>query len=158
MLNIVNLFKLYGPMIAIIVVTVTLFSAEAQVVTGEQTPAPLSDESIAKVLGNIVLLSLFVERALALIFEWRPFLEKTKDKSIKEPISAICSIAVVTYVGFDALELLFETTDNYNWVGYTLTGLIVAGGSKGSISLFRDVLGWKSSARKEHEDQKKKVQ
>jgi len=34
-------------------------------------------------------------------------------------------------------------------LGYLLTAAIVAGGSKGAVKLFRDLLDWKSSAFRE---------
>ena len=39
--------------------------------------------------------------------------------------------------------------------GYILTGAVVAGGSKASIKLFKDVMGFMSSAEKERMDKKK---
>ncbi len=39
-------------------------------------------------------------------------------------------------------------------IGAIITGAVVAGGSKASIKLFRDVLGFKSTAQKEYEDTK----
>ena len=94
-----------------------------------------------------------MERALAPVFEWRPVLDNIKGKDIKEPIAVAVSVAAVWYVGFDALAVIFSQESN-SWIGYGVTGLVVAGGSKGSIKLFREYMGWKSSARKEYEETK----
>jgi hypothetical protein len=40
------------------------------------------------------------------------------------------------------------------WYGMIITGAIIAGGTKGSIKLFNEVLGFKSSAEKAREDAK----
>lgn len=51
---------------------------------------------------------------------------------------------------FDAMAIIFSDERN-SIIGYLLTAGIVAGGSKGSIKLFRDFLGWKSNAQKDIE-------
>ena len=114
----------------------------------------LNADVVGEALGGIVVLSLVVERALAPILEWRPVLLATKDKGIKEPIAVIVSVATVIYIEFDALAIMFSGESN-SWIGYLITGLVVAGGSKGSIKLFRDYLGWQSTARKEYELEEK---
>ena len=100
---------------------------------------------VAEVLGTLVVLSLFVERALAPLFEWRVFLARAKDKGWKEPIALAAAVLVVYVYGFDALAVTFSRESN-SALGYVITAAIVAGGSKGSIKLFRDVLGWGSTA------------
>ena len=77
-------------------------------------------------------------------------------KGIRGPISAAVSIAVVWIYGFDAMAIMFQE-EQASWMGYLITGSIVAGGSKGSIKLFQDFLGWKSDATKEYEEKKKKA-
>ena len=109
-----------------------------------------------EVLGTIVILSMLVERALAPIFEWKKFLDfQKRTGGVKEPIALVLSITLVWWYGFDALAILFSHEET-NWIGYFITGAIVAGGSKGSIALFRGWLGWKSDARKEYEEIKKR--
>lgn len=119
----------------------------------EQLTFGLDAEKVGEALGGIVVLSLIVERALSPILEWRPVLDKVKGKNVKEPLAIAVSFAAVYYVGFDALAVIFNTGAN-SWIGYLATALVVAGGSKGSIKLFRDYLGWKSSARKDYEEDK----
>jgi hypothetical protein len=113
----------------------------------------IKGEVVAEVLGTIVLLSLFVERALAPIFEWRIVLDTIKDKGIKEPVAFGVSFLVIYFYKFDAMAILFSQESN-SWIGYAITAGIVAGGSKGSIALFRDYLGWKSTAQKDYEKAK----
>ena len=106
---------------------------------------------VAEVLGTIVLLSLFVERALAPLFEWRVFIERFHDNGVKEPIAIIASFLVVYLYGFDALAIVFSEEGN-SPVGYIITAGVVAGGSKGSIKLFKDWLGFRSSTQKAVDD------
>jgi hypothetical protein len=114
----------------------------------------MHSDIVGEVLGTIVILSLIVERALAPFFEWNKFLQfhETKNGS-KEPIAIVVSIALVWIYGFDALAIIFSE-ENSSWYGYILTGSIIAGGSKGSVKLFREWLGWKSEARKAYENKK----
>lgn len=113
----------------------------------------LHADVVGEALGAIVILSLLIERALAPIFEWRPVLKKITEKGIKEPVAVIVSVAVVVYLQFDALAVMFSQEQN-SWIGYLVTGLVIAGGSKGSVALFRDYLGIKSTARKDYEEAK----
>jgi len=116
----------------------------------------MHSDVVGEVLGTIVVLSLMVERALAPIFEWRKFIDfQKKTSNAKEPIALALSIALVWGYGFDALAILFSE-EKGSWIGYLITGAIIAGGSKGSIALFRNWLGWKSDARKEYEEEKKR--
>jgi hypothetical protein len=41
---------------------------------------------VAEMIGTIVVLALFVERALAPLFGWRLFIARTRNKGAKEPI------------------------------------------------------------------------
>lgn len=105
-------------------------------------------DTLGEALGVVIVLSLFLERALALIFEHRKFIEKFDESNIKEIIAFAVALGVVTYWGFDVISILFIGDEN-TWIGYVLTAAVIAGGSKGSIKLFHDVLKIKSSARKE---------
>jgi hypothetical protein len=132
-------------------------------------------ERVGEVLIAIVLLSLLVERALALLFESRPFIEATEDGSVviqmknltpdnpkyariskqskknglKESISFIVAFAICWYLKFDVLTIIFVSSEETTVIGYLISGAIVAGGSKGAIKLFKDWMGFASSAETE---------
>ncbi len=116
----------------------------------------INNEVVVEVLTMIVLLALFIERALSLLFEWRPILERLDKKGAKEPIALGVTLAVVVSYKFDALAILF-TNESNSYFGYLVTAAVVAGGSKGAVKLFRDWMGWKSNAwkDKEHIDEAK---
>jgi hypothetical protein len=129
---------------------------------------------LVEILLTIIVLSFLVERALALLFESRFFiyltesgnvvikmkeergetiddatrkkLEKRKKKSlVKETIALIVSIIACYLCRFDAFTILFVTSEKMTVVGYILTGAIIAGGSKASIALFKNVMDVMSS-------------
>lgn len=101
-----------------------------------------------EVLATIVLLSFFVERALALIFENKAYDVPFGGTGLSEIIALVLAVSVVRYCKFDALAIIMGR-ESSTWLGYIITGAIVAGGSKGSIKLFHDVLGWRSSYLKQ---------
>ncbi len=145
------------------------------------------------VLSLIVILSFFIERALAVFFEsgffinWcdppfkaaenaaqdgppnsgtdgdgaapappvPPALAKRKKGGIKELIAIVLSITVVACYEFDALAIIMKDDCCTSKLGYFITGLIIAGGSKGSIKLFKDVLDFKSDAERRRKEFKK---
>lgn len=99
---------------------------------------------LAEILFAIIVLSFFVERALSLLFEHRYYLRHCKDRGLKEPIALAVSVAVTVYCDFDALSILLRREAN-DWLGFLVTGAVIAGGSKASIKLFHDVFKAKSS-------------
>ncbi len=106
-------------------------------------------ERLMEVLITIVILSFFIERALSVFFESGIFIKKTKGKKgVKETISVVVSIAVCWAWDFDALTIILVSSDHMTYGGIIITGAIVAGGSKASIALFRDVMGFMSNAEK----------
>ena len=110
-------------------------------------------DMVLEVLGMIVLLSMFIERFLAPFFEWSLIAPKIKGKGIKEPVALIVSFIVAYIYNFDALAILFSE-EKTTIFGFAITAGIIAGGSKGSIKLFKDYLGWKSGAQKEIDEAK----
>lgn len=95
----------------------------------------------------LVLLSLFVERALALLFEHRLFLSRCGGKGVKTPIALLFAIGVCWYWKIDAIAVILQSPAN-SVLGYVLSGAIVAGGSKASIRFFHEVLNIRSIAHK----------
>ncbi len=107
----------------------------------------LDYERLFEVLVTIIVLSFFVERALAVLFEHRKFIDKLKETGVKEVIALVVSIAVCIYWDFDAVSMTI-LAERTSLPGHVLTGGIIAGGSKASIKLFRDLMGVMSDAEK----------
>lgn len=99
---------------------------------------------LAEVLFAIIMLSFFVERALSLLFEHRYYLRYLKDRGLKEPIALLVSVGLAHYCDFDAPSILLRR-ESSDWLGFLITGAVIAGGSKASIKLFHDVFKAKSS-------------
>jgi len=95
---------------------------------------------VAEVLATIVVLSFIVERALALLFEWRFFVNAPWSSGVKEPIAFLVSLAVCWYWRLDALSVILRG-EKVGPFGTLLTAAVIAGGSKAALKLFRDVLG-----------------
>lgn len=116
-------------------------------------------ERVGEVLVAIVILAFLLERALAVLFESRFFIKRWKEKSLKELIAFVVAVLACWYWDFDAVSMIF-LKEKVTLLGVIVTGGIVAGGSKGSIKLFRDVMGFKSTAQslKEAKDKTKTSQ
>ncbi len=137
-------------------------------------------ERLFEVLISIVVFSFFIERALSVIFESRLFIEKTeghppqpeirneqgvviqkaapaqeKKKGVKELIAIIVSISFCYYWQFDAITIMLASHEKVTIPGMILSALIIAGGSKASMALFKDLLGFMSTAEKERRERKK---
>jgi len=108
-------------------------------------------DTLWEALAVVVVLSILIERALSLVFEHRKFIERFDDSNVKELIAFGVSLAIVVFWKFDVLSVIFIGESN-TWLGYVLTAAIIGGGSKGSIKLFHEVMGVKSSARQEKDD------
>jgi hypothetical protein len=102
-------------------------------------------ERLFEVLVAIVVLSFFVERALAPLFESNFYINRLQGKSLKEIIAFVVGALVCWFWDFDAFSVIF-LKKTVTVPGTVLTGAIIAGGSKASIRLFRDVLGFKSGS------------
>ena len=106
-----------------------------------------------EVLATIVVLSFFVERALALVFEHKWFVAKFRDRGLKEPITFLVAAYLCRRWNFDAVSVVV-LSDSVSLPGMLLTAAVIAGGSKASVKLFHDVLGVRSTAERDAQDEK----
>ena len=129
---------------------------------------------LLETLITIIVLSFLVERVLSIIFENRLFIDwveakeaipeksdekgniinkaipaKAKKKGVRELIAVIFSIGICFFLNFDAFTIIFQSNDEMTKLGILFTGFIVAGGSKASMALFKDLMKVMSSAEKE---------
>lgn len=114
-------------------------------------------ERTFEAVTTIVVLSFFVERALALIFENRRLMRVFDNSGMKEPIAFVVSTWLCWQLKFDALSIII-LTDSMSAVGYAITGAVVAGGTKASIKFFHGMLGVYSNAMGAKIERKKKEQ
>lgn len=97
-------------------------------------------EQTGEVLVTIVVLAFFVERVLALVFENQWYVQKLGSSHIKELLAFLLSAFVCVKWRIDALSVILHG-DQMTFLGELLTAGVVAGGSKASLKLFRDVMG-----------------
>ncbi len=112
-------------------------------------------ERVFEVLVAIVILAFLLERALAVLFESKWFVDRLQGKNLKELIALVVGIAVCLFWDFDAVSMIF-LKENVTVGGAVITGAIVAGGSKASIKLFRNLLGFMSDAEDERQKRRDK--
>lgn len=96
-------------------------------------------------LAGIVVLAFLLERALSLFFENRRLVRRLEGKGIKELIAFGVALAVCIRWQFDAVSIIV-LDEKVRLLGEAITAAVVAGGSKASVKLFRDILGFRSSA------------
>jgi hypothetical protein len=110
----------------------------------------IDPEYVLSQLGLATALSFFVERALAVAFGTRVFITRLSRKSLKEPIAVALALGVCLHWKVDVVTALVEGRNSEaGFLGMLLTAGIVAGGSKASLKLFRDLLGLMSTAEQE---------
>ncbi len=111
---------------------------------------------VTQALIKVVILSFLVERSLAVIFDMdglRALLKRKGD--IKPVVAILVSVGACFALHLDAIAPLGATgatiaeSSDIKWLGYFLTGLVVAGGSAGSVKLFQDILGFRRSSREQ---------
>lgn len=102
---------------------------------------PESGQAIVK----LFVLAALLESALALLFNWRPFVAALDGRAVKPLISFGAALVVVFAFGLDDLEQLLEAYGSSPIVGdgervsQILEAMIIAGGSNGVNSLLRSL-------------------
>ena len=123
-------------------------------------------ENVLGALIMLVILSLILERALAVVFEWSVWREWLVAKKLRAPIALGVAYVICIWADFDVLSVLFAKENGYSGdfsLGPLITAAVIAGGSKGAILLFQGVLGFgrdavkaRVEARSKPEEQKEK--
>lgn len=98
-----------------------------------------------EVLIAIVVAAFLMERALSLVFENKLYIDRFKGKGFKEIIAFVVGVFICWFWQFDAFSMIF-LKESVTFPGMVITGAIIAGGSKASVKLFRDIMGFKSIA------------
>lgn len=96
-------------------------------------------------LGLIVVLSMILERALAVVFEWGVWDVWLAKKRLRAPLAFVASYVICATLKFDILIVIGKkdpATFSILGIGTFLTAATIAGGSKGAITLFQNVLGF----------------
>jgi len=105
---------------------------------------------LLEVLAVVVVLSFVVERALAIVFEHRYFIDKFGRLNLKEAIAFALALAICRHWDFDLLSIVLSS-EKTSLLGQIVTAAVIAGGSKAAIKLFHDVIDVKSGAARSKE-------
>ena len=105
--------------------------------------------TLFEMLALIILLAFVVERALAMVYESKPYVRislkrKKEDKGDFKTLGAFTLSALVTILFQIDLVAVIMSHAHTSLVGELLTASVIAGGSKASIALFRNILDVKS--------------
>lgn len=112
-------------------------------------------------VGQIVLIALLLERALAFVFEYHWFQQLTaRVEGIKAPVAFGLALLIARTYGVDILAELFREEGapaTPTWIGSLLTAAIIAGGSSAAIAIFQNRFNWGRDARKAGIEAKKRA-
>ena len=90
---------------------------------------------ILETLAVLSIVSIFVERALSLVFEHKTLGEKLTGK--KEFIAYALSLGVCFLYDFDAMKAILPVENPTRYIGFFITAAVISGGSKASMKMFR---------------------
>lgn len=107
-------------------------------------------DRLAEVLAAIIVLAFLLERVLSLVFEHRLYLRHMRNSGAKEFIAFGLAACVCWYWDFDAISMIL-LSEQTTFPGAMITAGVIAGGSKGAVKLFRDIMGIKSAGFREDE-------
>ena len=108
-------------------------------------------QAAAGALGLIVVLAMVLERALSVVFEWGVWDTWLEAKKLRAPLALLASYVICATMKFDILMILAKKNAvdfSIVGVGTFVTAATIAGGSKGAITLFQDVLGFAKGGNK----------
>jgi hypothetical protein len=119
----------------------------------------MSYDSFVNIFLLLIFLSFIVERSLAVFFETEAYINiKNKPEYIKPLLAVMFSLLFLYVTGIEPIKLIPEEikfkSDNSdlvhikNIISTLLFALVVSGGSKASLKLFKDVLQVRSGAEK----------
>ena len=100
-------------------------------------------DALSKTLFIALALALVLESALAVVFNWRPFLLYFDGRGIRTLISFGFGLTIAMSLGFDLVARLYEGVQTTpllrpaDPVGYFLTALVLAGGSASVNTIFK---------------------
>lgn len=114
-------------------------------------------ERTFEVLAAIIVAAFLIERFLSVFFESRGLLPLFAGTGAKEITSLVAAYVLCHYTHFDAVSMIF-LRESTGIPGQIITAGVIAGGSKASVKLFRDILGFRSSAYQEYIDRRDRGQ
>ena len=111
--------------------------------------SPAHWETRLGAMAMLVVLSLVLERALSVFFEWGFWKEWLEKRKLRGPIALVSAYVICVFGNFDLFSTVFAKPEG--WLspysfGVFATAAVIAGGSKGAIRLLQDILGFSAEA------------
>jgi hypothetical protein len=107
-------------------------------------------EQVLSALAVVVVLAMFLERALSLPFEWGPLKDFLERRKLRAPLAFVVAWVICWQMKFDLLQIMAQQQPKPDAtllsIGVILTAAVVAGGSKGAVLLFQGILGFGKEA------------
>jgi hypothetical protein len=104
-------------------------------------------EQAGRAVFLLFVLAVILESALALLFNWKPFVENLVPRAVRPLIAFFAAILVVNLLGLDVVAALANALNTtklpISTTGQVLTALVVAGGSAG-VNTMLVALGFRS--------------
>jgi hypothetical protein len=114
-------------------------------------PAPGFGSEVFGQAGRAVfylfVVAVILESALALLFNWKPFVENLVPRAVRPVIAFFAAILVVNLLGMDVVAALANALDGtkheVTTTGQIITAMVIAGGSAG-VNTMLIALGFRS--------------
>lgn len=104
-------------------------------------------EQAGRAVFLLFVLAVILESGLALLFNWKPFVEKLSPRAVRPVIALFVSWLVVKMLGLDVIATLANALNNtqlpVSLEGQVLTAMVIAGGSSG-VNTMLVALGFRS--------------
>lgn len=92
-------------------------------------------EQAGKAVFLLFVLAVILESALALLFNWKPFVENLVPRAVRPVIAFLAAILLVNLLGMDVVATLTNALNQTKLapttLGMVLTAMVIAGGSAG---------------------------
>ena len=115
-------------------------------------------DASGKILVALLVLAIVLENALALLFNWRPFLETFDPRAVKPVVAFAVSYIFITSFNLDAVSALVTSFGgkpvNAGWLGLVITAMVVAGGSS-AVNRLMQSLGVRLPAAAQDQTQRR---
>jgi hypothetical protein len=119
----------------------TATDAAAKVAEAPPGAAGLGEDSVKAIL-KLFVLAVVLESALALLFNWRPFVVIFDGRGVKSLVSFAASLVLVFGFKVDVIGDLMKAytgSAQSNLFSYIITAMVVAGGGSGVNNLLRSL-------------------